>query len=118
MHNRLRHLLLAVLPCLYAAAAGAAEITLFEFPDFGGRRITLRGSVPNFDPGGFNDRAASMVIREGYWELCSDAYFRGRCATFGPGASLPWDINDRISSGRRIHDQFPYNAPPAWGASR
>ncbi|MEP6943208.1 MAG: beta/gamma crystallin-related protein [Betaproteobacteria bacterium] len=87
-----------------AAGAMAGEITLFEYPDFAGRRITLRGVVSNFDPNGFNDRAASMVIRDGYWELCSEAYFRGRCATFGPGEyrTLQPALTDTISSAREV----------------
>lgn len=93
MHNCWRHLFFAVVTCV-CAAADAAEITLFEFPDLGGRRITLHGSVPNFDAGGFTDRAASMVIRAGYRELCSD------------------------SSGRWVRNQYPYNARPAWDAQR
>ena len=48
---------------LVFATAVAGEIMLFEYPDFGGGRITLRGAVSNLDPSGFNDRAASMASR-------------------------------------------------------
>lgn len=68
-----------------AVAATAAEMTLYESANFGGRHMTVRGNVPNFDNGSFNDRASSMVIRSGFWEVCSDAYFRGNCTRMGPG---------------------------------
>jgi hypothetical protein len=103
VHNCWLHLVFAVVASV-CAVANAAEITLFEFPDFGDRRITLLGSVPNFDPGGFNDRAESMLVRAGYWELCSDAYFRDRWATFGPGEyrGLQPSLVDAISSAREV----------------
>lgn len=92
---------------LFTGAAIAGEMTLFEYPDFGGRRVTVRGPVSNFDPTGFNDRAASMIIRDGYWEVCTDAYFRGRCARFGPGeyGSLAPQFSDSISSVREVGDR-------------
>jgi hypothetical protein len=100
---------------------GRPRAILYEYPNFGGRTFAIEADVvSNLDRTGFNDRAASIRVEGGYWMFCSDAFFEGTCRTFGPGeyASLPWDINAKISSGRRIHDQYPYNAPPAWGASR
>jgi len=48
-----------------------------------------------------------MKIVGGYWRFCTDANFQGNCRTFGPGEypSLPGDIANRISSGRRIQQQ-------------
>jgi Beta/Gamma crystallin len=114
MSNRTRRLLFFVGSLLAAASAIAGEITLFEYPDFGGRRITLRGAVSNFDPSGFNDRAASLVIRDGYWELCTDAFFRGRCATLGPGEyrNLQPSFTDAISSAREVAGSPPPVRPP------
>jgi Beta/Gamma crystallin len=108
----IRRHLLAAIALLASGAAIAGEITLFEYPDYGGRRITLRGAISNFDPTGFNDRASSMVIREGYWEVCSDAYFRGHCATFGPGEyrGLQHSLTETISSAREVAAAPP--APP------
>ena len=36
--------------------------------------------------------------------------------TFGPGEypNLPPNLRDRISSGRRISNEYPYNAQPVW----
>src|SRR5439155_8043088 len=100
---------------------GRPRAILYEHEGFGGRSFTIEGDVVgNLDRTGFNDRASSIRIEGGYWMFCTDAGFQGTCRTFGPGeyASLPWDVNNKISSGRRIHEQNPYNAPPAWGSPR
>ncbi len=100
---------------------GRPRAILYEYPNFAGRTFAIEGDVvSNLDRTGFNDRAASIRVEGGYWMFCGDAFFEGTCRTFGPGEypSLPWDINAKISSGRRIHEQYPYNAPPAWGSSR
>ena len=109
----MRQLMLVVSGLLATVTAVAGEITLFEYPDFGGRRVTLRGAISNFDPSGFNDRASSMVIRDGYWELCTDAFFRGRCATFGPGEyrGLQPSLTDTISSAREVGGPPPGPLP-------
>ena len=100
---------------------GRPRAILYEYSGFGGRTFVIEGDVVNnLDRTGFNDRAASIRIEGGYWMFCTDAFFEGTCRTFGPGeyASLPWDITNKISSGRRIHEQYPYNGPPSWGPPR
>ena len=52
---------------------------------------------------GFNDRATSLIIREGRWEFCEHADFRGECVVLGPGRYDMLDrMNNRISSMRRV----------------
>lgn len=63
---------------LAASAVFAGEITLFERPDFQGRRLTIRGTMSNLDRTDFNDRAESIAVRDGVWEVCSDAHFNGQ----------------------------------------
>jgi hypothetical protein len=41
----------------------------------------------NLQSAAFNDAAASMIVEGGSWLACSDAYFRGNCRVFGPGAT-------------------------------
>lgn len=97
--------------------SGRPRAVLYEYANFGGRSFAIDNEVvSNFDRTGFNDRASSIWIEGGYWLFCSDAFFEGSCRTFGPGQypQLPWDINNKISSGRRIHERYPYNAPPVW----
>lgn len=85
-------------------AAQAAEITLYEHAGFAGAQLTLRGWTPNIASTGFNDRASSLVVSSGRWELCSDADFRGTCTTFTRGEypALDGRLNDRVSSAREI----------------
>ncbi len=33
----------------------------------------------------FNDRAESIIVRDGVWEVCTDAQFGGRCVRLQPG---------------------------------
>jgi hypothetical protein len=92
-----------------------ARATLYEGPNLSGRSYQLNDIVRNLDPTGFNDRASSLRVERGYWIFCSDSEFRGECRTFGPGdyASLP-GMNNVISSGRRISNDYPYAGRPDW----
>jgi len=93
----------------------AGEIILYENPGFQGRRMTLRGTTPDLDRTQFNDRAESIVVREGVWEVCTDARFSGRCVRLQPGEypSLDGSLNSRISSAREIAQYAP--PPPVAG---
>ena len=96
---------------------GGARVILYEQPGFGGRRVAFSQEfMPNFDGAGFNDRASSLRVERGYWMFCSDAGFRGTCRTFGPGdyPNLPPGLNNQLSSGRLIHNEYPYNSSPNW----
>jgi hypothetical protein len=97
---------------------GNTRLILYEGYNYGGRQFVVdRNRFDNLDGTGFNDRASSLRVERGYWMLCSDANFNGECRTFGPGnySSLPPGLNNSISSGRRISDQYPYNQSPVWG---
>jgi hypothetical protein len=85
-----------------SGGAYAAELTMFSGPDFRGSDMTIHGGVPNLDRTGFNDRAESIIVRSGRWEVCSDANFSGYCAMFGPGdyRILEGPLYRRISSAR------------------
>ena len=75
-------------------------------------------SVSNLAGAGFNDRASSLRVEQGYWMFCSDADYNGECLTFGPGKypNLPPELSNRISSARRIWQRYPYNHNPTWGS--
>jgi hypothetical protein len=100
--------------------AGAAEITLYEGPNFQGRSMTFRSEANNLDPIGFNDRASSIVVRDGVWEGCSDAYFQGNCTLFRPGdyPQLDGQANRRISSLRVMEGQPIYHSSGSYSDSR
>jgi hypothetical protein len=95
---------------------GRTRVVLYEGPNFSGRSYTVNTDVlSNLGGAGFNDRASSLRVERGYWMFCTDANFLGECRTFGPGdyPTLAW-LSNRISSGRRISNDYPYNAPPRW----
>ena len=84
-----------------------------------GRALTLdRDGVS--DMADFSDRASSLRVARGYWIFCSDTQFRGECRTFGPGEypQLPPGLDNRIASGRRISNNYPYANNPNWDARR
>ena len=99
---RLRHWPVLLL-VLAASGAMAQAITFYENDNFRGRNFSQDGPIVDFQRFGFNDRASSVVIRRGAWELCSDARFGGRCVTLRAG-SYPslgaMGLSNRVSSAR------------------
>ncbi|MBS0338827.1 MAG: beta/gamma crystallin family protein [Proteobacteria bacterium] len=87
-----------------------ATATLYSEVNLTGRAFLLGREGDANLQGQFNDRASSLHVDSGYWIFCSDAGFRGECRTFGPGdyAQLPPELENRISSGRRISNEYPY----------
>ena len=90
---------------------GRARATLFSGANLTGRQFALGGEGENNLDGSFNDRASSLRVDRGYWIFCSEANYRGECMTFGPGdyPNLPPQLDNRISSGRRISNDYPYS---------
>ena len=83
----------------------SAQVTLYERENFGGRAFRAPDSVANLDEIGFNDRASSVEVRGGRWQLCDDAGFRGRCVTL-EGGQYPslraMGLDRRVSSVREL----------------
>ena len=79
------------------------ELTLYTRDDFAGRSLTVRNASVDLRERDFNDTVQSVRVRAGYWEVCEDAGFRGRCRTLEPGdhASLE-RLSNRISSVREV----------------
>jgi hypothetical protein len=101
----------------YARAGAGLKPSFFDGPNFQGRSFSIGGDVvANLDGTGFNDRASSIRVENGYWIFCSDAQFQGDCHTFGPGdyPTLPWSLDRKISSGRGIHERYPCEGRPNW----
>ena len=95
----------------------ASRAILYSGPNLSGRAFVIDNEVVgNLDPTGFNDRAESIRIEGGYWVFCSDSNFQGECRTFGPGdyPALDSSLNNRISSGRRVSNNYPYAQRPRW----
>ncbi len=101
--NTLMKSTLAVAAGLLAFSA-QAQITFYENDDFRGRAFSANRAVADFTALGFNDRASSVVVQGGRWEVCQDTAYRGSCVVLRPGsyASLrDMGLNDRLSSTRR-----------------
>lgn len=88
---------------LAAQAAVARDITLFTGGDFSGREMSVRSDTRDLNQYGFNDRAASMMVRSGVWEVCVHADFGGECRVYEPGQYRSLDrLNGQISSVRMV----------------
>lgn len=90
-----------------AAVSSYGSVELFAQPNFAGRRARIDRDAVNFTPMGFNDRASSLIVQGGSWEMCTDADFGGTCRTFSPGryASLGYGMTKAISSARPVRMQ-------------
>lgn len=123
---------------LWTGTAAAGSITLFSEYRFTGESVTLRRDVENFahyPP--WNDRAVSLVVNSGTWEVCRHAGYRdcaivrgGQVADLGQLGMYRQISSIRAldSFGRRDdlwgHDRWrrdpwddPWNRPPPppWG---
>jgi uncharacterized protein YcfJ len=93
------------------ATQAAAQITFYEHDGFRGRAFTTDRQVNNFGNQGFNDRASSVVVDRGRWEVCTDAGFGGKCVVLRQGSydSLNgMGLNDQVSSVRPVNQQATY----------
>ena len=91
---------------LLVATQAAAQITLYEGEGFRGRAFNATGTIWNLEQFGFNDRASSVMVERGRWEVCEDARFSGRCVILRRGnyPSLgAMGFNNRISSLRPVN---------------
>ena len=102
---------------LVLSAPALAQITFYENEGFRGRAFTTDKQVWNFERDGFNDRASSVVVDRGRWEVCEDARFEGRCVVLRQGSydSLRGlGMDNRISSMRPVASRGNYhNEAPA-----
>lgn len=88
----IRHRLTALAALVVAGAAGTAnaqEIILYDQPNFQGQSLTINRATSDLSAMRFNDRASSLRVVSGQWELCVDANFSGGCFTYsGQEANL------------------------------
>ncbi|MGE5144708.1 MAG: beta/gamma crystallin-related protein [Acidobacteriota bacterium] len=103
-----------------AGQQAAGQIVFYEHEYLRGRVFSADGPVDNFEHYGFNDRASSAIVERGEWQICDDAYYRGRCVILRPGqynALSSFGMNRRISSVRPAHGtpEYTYAPPPPPG---
>lgn len=105
---------------LLGATQALAGVTFYDDEGFRGHAFTTDRTVANFQPTGFNDRAESVIVDSGAWEVCEDSEFRGRCVVLQQG-SYPslrdTGMMDRISSVRPAagYAVGSYGPPPVAG---
>lgn len=99
------------------SAHASAQLTFYEGEGFRGRAFTTSAEVRNFERRGFNDRASSVIVERGRWEVCEDAGFNGRCVVLRRGnydSLRGLGLENRISSVRRVTEGRRYdNEAPA-----
>ena len=102
--RELNHRIESVRPIGIAPRPSRAEIELFSAPGFRGRSAALNRDAWSLERRGFDQRASSVVVNEGRWELCTEPGFRGRCRVYGPGeyTRLGPRMDDQVSSLRRV----------------
>jgi uncharacterized protein YcfJ len=102
---------------LTLGAQAMAQITFYEGEGWHGRAFTTSQPVRDFSRNGFNDRASSVVVDRGVWEVCEDAGFRGNCMVLRPGSYQDlrgMGLNNQISSVRPAPRRAHYdNEAPA-----
>ncbi len=83
---------------------GRGTIQLFGRPGFAGRNLVLEADAAALARNNFDDRASSIVVSRGTWELCSEPGFRGDCRTYPPGryADLGYGMAREVSSARLV----------------
>jgi len=97
-----------VLPVASAQLLGGPRVNsgsgiiLYDLKSFDGEGIQIDGPVDRLNEARFNDRASSVRVLSGRWEICSDAYFRGHCEIVGRDSyDLNYfRLNNNISSVR------------------
>lgn len=90
---------------LAVSTHAAAQITFYEREGFEGRSFTAENQINNLEQSGFSDRASSVVVLRGRWEICEDARFNGRCVMLRPGrypSLAVMNLNNSVSSLRMV----------------
>lgn len=90
---------------LLAAGQAAAQVTFYDGEGYRGQVFRTDRQVGNLERQGFNDRASSVVVDRGRWEVCEDARFEGRCVVLRKGSydSLrTLGLQNEISSVRPV----------------
>jgi uncharacterized protein YcfJ len=83
------------------STVASAQITFYENESFLGSTFSTDKPVENFARHGFNDRASSVIVERGRWEVCEDARQSGHCVVLLPGnydTLQSMGMNNRISS--------------------
>lgn len=111
-----RHMKTALaVSALILATQAAAQVTFYDGEGYRGRAFSTSNELANLGRTGFNDRASSVVIERGRWEVCEHARFEGRCVVLRRGSYDSLNavgMDNSISSVRRANDRRQYESQP------
>lgn len=93
---------------LVSGAAAAQRIVLFEDDYFRGQQLVIEEAQSDLRGWRWNDKASSLRVESGEWEICRDSGFRG-CVRVGEGA-IP-----RLGEGLRMNDEISSVRPVGYG---
>ena len=62
-----------------------SALEVYTLPGFRGSTLKFDRSAPALDPPATNEGVASLIVREGTWELCSGYDHTGSCRVYEPG---------------------------------
>ena len=102
---------------LLLAPLAAAQVTLYEWDGLRGQVFTADRPITDLTRYGFNDRASSMIVQRGQWEVCEHQNYQGECRILRPGqypSLAAMGLNNKISSFRRVDGKpsHAYAPPP------
>jgi len=112
--NKLSRAAIAVCTLVLGSQA-MAQIVLYEYENYRGRSVVIDKEMRNLDRRGLGDKANSIVVERGRWEVCDQPRFAGRCALLRRG-NYPTlrgtGLESDISSIRRARDGRRYDNEP------
>ncbi|MDP3761792.1 MAG: beta/gamma crystallin family protein [Ramlibacter sp.] len=100
---------------LVLGSQAMAQIVLYEGEGYRGRSVVIDKDMRNLDRRGLGDKASSIVVERGRWEVCEQPRFEGRCAVLRRG-NYPnlrgTGLEANISSIRRANEKRRYDNEP------
>jgi uncharacterized protein YcfJ len=90
------------------ATQAMAQITFYEHEGYRGRALTYNSAISSLEK---FDRAGSIVVDRGRWEVCERPAFQGRCALLRRGgyeslrgSGIEWRVSSFRPAGRRNYE--------------
>ncbi|WP_300377170.1 beta/gamma crystallin-related protein [Henriciella sp.] len=105
----------------YGRHSAGGEAIVYAHPDFTGQSLRVTHAIPHLNRYRFNDKASSIRVTGGSWEVCVDPNYRGRCEiiTYREGQLNQIRLNDKITSIRPVaHRRDRWNRDDRWDRHR
>lgn len=88
--------------------SSGSEIILYDDVNFRGGQVTLDRFNDSLGTVNFNDRASSIVVRSGRWQVCANSRYLGQCQVIDSNVSnlSVIGLNNRITSIRPLDSGY------------